>query len=129
MYTLPGKIYLLNAGRGPAGSLTGRAVELLKQADLVLHDSQVAPEALDIIPASTAVHSAGAPNGQKDAAQEAINKKMIEAARHGQTVIFLKSEASSVLDNVQEEIELFREADIEFEILPAVSGAAAGAGV
>jgi len=115
----------MNAGRGPAGSLTGRAVELLKRADLVLHDSQVAPEALDVIPASTAVHQAGAPNGQKDAAQEAINKKMIEAARHGQTVIFLKSEAASVLDNVQAEIETLREAHIEFEIVPAVSAARA----
>ena len=125
MYTLPGKIYLMNAGRGPVGSLTGRAVELLKRADLVLHDSQVAPEALDAIPASTAVHSAGEPNGQRTAAQEAINKKMIDAARHGQTVIFLKSEAASVLDSVQDEIERLREAQIEFEIVPAVGAARA----
>ena len=125
MYTLPGKIYLMNAGSGPAGSLTGRAVELLKQADLVLHDSQVAPEALDVIPARTAVHSAGEPNGQKSAAQEAINKKMIDAARHGQTVIFLKGDGASVLDNVQAEIETLREAHIEFEIVPAVSAARA----
>lgn len=115
----------MNAGRGPVGSLTGRAVELLKRADLVLHDSQVAPEALDAIPASTAVHSAGEPNGQRTAAQEAINKKMIDAARHGQTVIFLKSEAASVLDSVQDEIERLREAQIEFEIVPAVGAARA----
>src|SRR5208282_5218188 len=52
-YSLPGKVYLAGAGPGSATLLTVRALEVLRAADLVLHDDLVSDDVLACIPART----------------------------------------------------------------------------
>ncbi|MBS1867501.1 MAG: uroporphyrinogen-III C-methyltransferase, partial [Acidobacteria bacterium] len=89
-FVLPGKVYLVGAGPGSAKLLTLRAVEVLRAADLVLHDDLVSEEVLGTIPSRVAVQSVGKRCGVKKVSQENIHSRMISAARSGQAVIRLK---------------------------------------
>jgi uroporphyrin-III C-methyltransferase len=126
-YTFPGKVYLTGAGPGSAKLLTLRALELLQQADLVLHDDLISEDVLRLIPAHVAVHSVGKRCGLKKTSQEEIHQKMIAAARNGQTVVRLKGGDPSIFGRTQEEIIALREARIEFEVVPGVTAATAAA--
>jgi uroporphyrin-III C-methyltransferase len=126
-YSLPGKVYLTGAGPGSAKLLTLRALEVLQAADLVLHDDLVSDDVLACIPARTAVHSVGKRCGQKKISQDELNRRMIKAARSGQTVVRLKGGDPLIFGRTQEEISALRQAGIEFEIIPGITAAAAAA--
>ena len=126
-FTLPGKVYLVGAGPGSAGLLTLRALEVLKMADVVLHDDLVSDDVLALIPAQISVHSVGKRCGMKRHSQEEINRRMIAAARSGQAVVRLKGGDPLVFGRTQEEIAALRDANIAFEIVPGITAATAAA--
>lgn len=126
-YSLPGKVYLAGAGPGSAKLLTLRALEVLQEADLVLHDDLVSADVLACIPARTAVQSVGKRCGQKKITQDEINRRMIRAARSGQTVVRLKGGDPLIFGRTHEEISALRQADIDFEIIPGITAVAAAA--
>jgi len=126
-YSLPGKVYLAGAGPGSAKLLTLRALEVLHEADLVLHDDLVSDDVLVCIPARTAVHSVGKRCGHKKTTQGEINRRMIKAARTGQTVVRLKGGDPLIFGRTQEEITALQEAGIDFEIIPGITAVAAAA--
>lgn len=126
-YALPGKVYLAGAGPGSAKLLTLRAMEVLQEADLVLHDDLVSADVLACIPARTAVHRVGKRCGHKKTTQEEIHRRMIGAARGGQTVVRLKGGDPLIFGRTHEEISALRQAGIEFEIIPGITAAAAAA--
>ena len=126
-FTLPGKVYLVGAGPGSAKLLTLRAIEVLRAADLVLHDDLVSDDVLAAIPAHISVHNVGKRCGIKKNSQEEINRRMIAAARVGQTVVRLKGGDPLVFGRTQEEIVALRKAKIDFEIVPGITAATAAA--
>jgi len=126
-FVLPGKVYLVGAGPGSAKMLTLRAAELLRQADVVLHDDLVSAEVLALIPAHTAVHNVGKRCGFKRATQEEIQRRMIAAAQAGQSVVRLKGGDPLIFGRTGEEIRALRENGIEFEIVPGITAATAAA--
>jgi uroporphyrin-III C-methyltransferase len=126
-YSLPGKVYLAGAGPGSAKLLTVRALEVLREADLVLHDDLVSADVLACIPARTAVQTVGKRCGQKKTTQGEINRRMIRAARGGKTVVRLKGGDPLIFGRTHEEIAALRQAGIAFEIIPGITAAAAAA--
>jgi uroporphyrin-III C-methyltransferase len=126
-YKLPGKVYLTGAGPGTAKLLTLRALEVLEQADVVLHDDLVSADVLERIPARAAVCNVGKRCGQKKISQESIQERMIEAAQSGLTVVRLKGGDPLIFGRTKEEILALREAGIEFEIVPGITAATAAA--
>jgi uroporphyrin-III C-methyltransferase len=126
-FTLPGKVYLVGAGPGSAKLLTLQAMEVLRAADLVLHDDLVSEDVLAAIPAHISVHSVGKRCGIKKNSQEEINRRMIAAARAGQTVVRLKGGDPLIFGRTQEEIAALREANVDFQIIPGVTAATAAA--
>ena len=128
-FTIPGKVYLMGAGPGSKDLLTVRAAEVLSRADVVLHDDLVSPEILDLLPARTAVYNVGKRCGTKNISQDEIHERMVDAARHGHTVIRLKGGDPLIFGRIQDEIRALREANIAFEIIPGVTAASAAAAV
>jgi uroporphyrinogen III methyltransferase/synthase len=127
----PPRVYLVGAGPGCPGLLTLRAVECLRQADLVLYDRLVPPALLAFAPQARHVCVTAFAEHHVDRAPR-VNDALVEAARAGQAVVRLKSGDPYVFGRGGEEAELLHQAGIPFEVVPGVTaalGAAAYAGV
>src|SRR5581483_2819887 len=120
---MKGKVYLVGAGPGDPELLTMKAVRLLRSAEAVLYDDLVAPEILNLIPASAQVHNVGKRCGTKKIKQEEINFLMIALADSGLNVVRLKSGDPLVFGRAGEEMESLRRAGISYEIVPGVTSA------
>lgn len=129
---MKGKVYLVGAGPGDPELLTVWAMRLLQSAEAVLYDDLVAPEVLQLAPATARLHNVGKRCGKKKIRQEEINFLMIGLAMAGLRVIRLKSGDPLMFGRAGEEMEALREADVPYEIVPGVTsalGAAAAAGI
>jgi uroporphyrin-III C-methyltransferase / precorrin-2 dehydrogenase / sirohydrochlorin ferrochelatase len=127
-----GKVYLIGAGPGDPELLTLKALRILGQADVVLHDDLLTPEILDLIPATARIECVGKRHGDRQVTQEEINRRLCEYGAAGQTVVRLKGGDGAIFGRAREEMDALRNADIPFSIIPGVtaaSGAAAAAGV
>ena len=124
-----GKVYLVGAGPGDPELLTLKALRLLRNADAVLHDDLVAPEILNLIPATAQVHNVGKRCGKKKILQGEINFLMIALAASGLQVVRLKGGDPLIFGRAGEEIEALRRNNIPFEIVPGVTSALGAAAV
>jgi uroporphyrin-III C-methyltransferase len=125
-----GKVYLMGAGPGNPELLTMQATQILKAAEVVLHDHLVAQEILDLIPAWTQVRNVGKRCGQAGISQDQIHAMLIASAREGKQVVRLKGGDPLLFGRVGEEMEALARAGVEFEVIPGVTsamGAAAAA--
>lgn len=126
------KVFLVGAGPGDPELLTLKALRVLRDADVVLHDDLVSADVLALAPGTAYLRSVGKRHGAETLSQEAINDLMIRYARQGLTVVRLKGGDPLIFGRAAEEIEALRAAGIEIEIVPgvtAVSAVAASAGV
>jgi uroporphyrin-III C-methyltransferase / precorrin-2 dehydrogenase / sirohydrochlorin ferrochelatase len=120
-------VFLIGAGPGDPDLLTAKAIRLLQNANIVLHDSLVTPEILALIPASTQRIDVGKRAGQRLLTQEEINTLLVDAARHHQIVVRLKGGDPLLFGRAAEEMDALRAANIAFEIVPGISAAFASA--
>jgi len=129
---MSGKVYLVGAGPGDPELLTLKAVRMLAQADVVLHDALVSREVLQMISPAAEVIDVGKRAGRKLLTQDEINALVVSYARTRKTVIRLKGGDPSIFGRAGEEIEALRRASVEYEIVPGITaalGAAAAAGI
>jgi uroporphyrin-III C-methyltransferase / precorrin-2 dehydrogenase / sirohydrochlorin ferrochelatase len=127
-----GMVYLVGAGPGDPELLTLKALRILGQADVVLHDDLLTPEILELIPSSARVECVGKRHNERQVTQQEINRRLCAYASAGQTVVRLKGGDGAVFGRASEEMDALRAAGISFSIIPGVtaaSGAAAAAGV
>jgi uroporphyrin-III C-methyltransferase len=127
-----GKVYLVGAGPGDPELLTLKAARILAHADIVLHDSLVSREVLELISPDAKIIDVGKRCGIKLLAQDEINALLISYAASYRTVARLKGGDPTVFGRAGEEIEALRAAKVAFEIVPGVTAAlsaAAGAGI
>ena len=125
---MSGKVYIVGAGPGAADLLTLRAANLLRNAEVVLHDDLVSPEVLNLIAPSAEVINVGKRCGKHSTSQEQINALMVFYARRDATaVVRLKSGDPAIFGRLGEEIECLRHAEIPFEIVPGITAASAAA--
>src|ERR1700722_7283113 len=75
-----GKVYLIGAGPGDPDLLTVKAARLLQRATIVLHDSLVSREVLQLIPREAEIVDVGKRAGQKLLTQDEINQLLISYA-------------------------------------------------
>ena len=122
-----GFVSLIGAGPGDVDLLTRKAVRRLGEADLVLYDALVDPDALELAPRAQRVY-VGKRAGRPQVRQQFINWLMVRAARRGSKVVRLKGGDPFVFGRGGEEALALAAAGIRFEIVPGVSSAiAAGA--
>ena len=117
-----GVVYLVGAGPGDAGLLTLRGAELLRRADVVLHDALVNPELLRLAP-PTAEFIARGKNMSMPQAE--IIALLIARAREGKCVVRLKGGDPYIFGRGGEEAGALAAAKIHFEVVPGVSSVVA----
>jgi len=112
-------IYLIGAGPGDPGLITARGLELLRQADVVIHDHLVSSALLSEARRSAELIDVGTAAPQP-MAQEAISILLAEKAREGKVVARLKWGDPFVFDRGGEEALFLHEQRIPFEVVPGV---------
>jgi len=125
MKKLPGMVYLVGAGPGDPGLITVRGLDLLRSADVVVHDRLVALELLDEARAGAEIIDVGKAPGEHRFAQRWINALIVDRARRGRTVVRLKGGDPFVFGRGYEEMVACRSARIECVVIPGVSSALA----
>jgi len=124
---MKGMVYLVGAGPGDPELLTVKATRLLQSAEAVLYDDLVAPEILQLVPATARLHNVGKRCGKKKVRQEEINFLMVALASAGLRVVRLKSGDPLMFGRAGEEIQALRDAEVPYKIVPGVTSALAAA--
>jgi uroporphyrin-III C-methyltransferase len=118
-------VYLVGAGPGDPGLLTVRALELILQADVVLHDHLVSAGILANCRPRAQIFDVGKVGHGPQADQAAIERQLIAFARAGRRVVRLKGGDPFLFGRGSEEALALRTANVPFEIVPGVSSAMA----
>lgn len=118
-------VYLVGAGPGDPKMLTLRALEVLRQADVLVCDRLVAPAVADHAPPWAERIDVGKSPGVAGPTQEQINDILIDRGRRFDCVVRLKGGDPFVFGRGGEEATALRAAGLEVEIVPGISSALA----
>lgn len=122
-----GEVALVGAGPGNPDLLTFAAQQALHGADVVIYDRLVSQSVLELGRREAEyIYVGKTPNGPS-VSQEEINRLIIEKAEEGHHVVRLKSGDPLIFGRADEEINVLREANIAFRIVPGITAAAGAA--
>ena len=121
-----GSVHLVGGGPGDPGLITARGLELLRRAEVVVHDRLVGPALLQETRPGAELVDVGKGRGHAALAQDEINRLLVERARAGRLVVRLKGGDPFVFGRGSEELEACRAGGVPCEVVPGVSSAIAG---
>lgn len=120
-----GFVHLVGAGPGAADLATLRALRLLGEADVIVHDRLGTEEVLELARRDAARINVGKAQGDHTMPQAAINALLIRLAREGKRVVRLKGGDPFVFGRGGEEVAALAAAGISHAVTPGVTAALA----
>ncbi len=116
---------LVGGGPGDPGLITARGLELLRRADVVIHDRLIGSELLREAKPQAVLIDVGKGPGHAPYSQAEINRLLVEHARGGASVVRLKGGDPFVFGRGSEEVAACEEAGIPVRVVPGVTSAIA----
>ena len=124
-----GSIALVGAGPGARDLLPLRAVDRLREADVIFYDRLVEEDVLSLARPGAELIFVGKHVGAHAWPQHRINDVIVAEARKGRRVVRLKSGDPGIFGRAGEELAAARAHGIPVEIVPGVTAASAATAV
>ena len=118
-----GGVILVGAGPGDPELLTLKAVHALQNATVILYDNLVSAEVLELARREAKRIAVGKTGHGPSCKQSDINRKMIDLALAGETIVRLKGGDPLIFGRAAEEIEACRAAGVKVSVVPGISAA------
>lgn len=117
-------VFLVGAGPGDPMLLTTRATNLIKKAEVIIHDRLIDTRILKLANKDALIIDVGKKPGEAYS-QEEINKLLINYGKKHEIVVRLKGGDPFVFGRGGEEIQILDEKGITFRVTPGISSALA----
>ncbi len=124
-----GTVWLVGAGPGDPDLLTIKALRLLGQADVIVHDGLVPDEILSLASPSARRIDVAKRKSRHTLPQDEINRLLVAFALDGLTVVRLKGGDPFVFGRGGEELDACHAAGVPTRVLPGVTSAIAAPGL
>jgi uroporphyrin-III C-methyltransferase len=118
-------VHLVGAGPGDPDLLTVRAADLLRRADVVVHDRLIDPRVLELAPPWAEMVDVGKRPGDPRNPQDTINEVLVDRGRRYDCVVRLKGGDPYVFGRGGEEAVALRDAGVEVAEVPGITSAIA----
>ncbi|HSU70398.1 MAG TPA: uroporphyrinogen-III C-methyltransferase [Micrococcaceae bacterium] len=118
----PGRtVTLVGGGPGPADLMTARALDALREADVVYYDKLGPQQDLDLLAPGAQLINVGKTPGHHPVSQCEIERLMVDSARLGNRVVRLKGGDPFVFGRGGEEMAACVAAGVPVTVIPGVS--------
>ena len=125
--TRVGTVHLVGAGSGDPELLTLKALRVMQRADVILYDSLVSEDILDMCALTAEKIFVGKRRANHAMPQEGINGLLVKHALAGKMVVRLKGGDPFIFGRGGEEIQEVVRHGIFFESIPGITAASAAA--
>jgi len=116
-----GTVYLVGSGPGDPDLMTIKASRLLRKCDVLIYDSLVPQELLELVSASCICHFVGKRRSHHSVAQTTTNELLVEMAKKYKSIVRLKGGDPFLFGRGAEEAEYLIRHGIQVEVVPGVT--------
>ncbi|EOS59949.1 uroporphyrinogen-III C-methyltransferase [Firmicutes bacterium M10-2] len=120
------KVFLVGTGCGGKELMTLKAKQCVEQADCILYDHLIDPDALSYAKENCIRIFVGKESGNHAYSQEEIHEMLIEYGKKYPRVVRLKGGDPYVFGRGGEEAQALIDAGLDFEVVPGISSCIAG---